>query len=67
MGGKLGIVAALCSYCKEYLKLKVLWGTNDALGFKWIGVNSIISIMTMTYQPSSKLYALDSNDDECLS
>ena len=38
----------------------------DALDSKWIDINSTVSTVTMTYQPSSKLYASDSNDDECL-
>ena len=39
---------------------------HDALDFKWIDVDSIISTVTMTYQPSFELYALDNNDVECL-
>ena len=38
----------------------------DASNYKWMDVNSIISTVTMAHQPSSKLYALDSNHVECL-
>ena len=38
----------------------------DASDFKWIDVDSIISTVTMTYQPSFELYAMDNNGVECL-
>ena len=39
---------------------------DDASNSKRVDVDLIISNVTMTHQPSSKLYALDGNDVECL-
>ena len=38
----------------------------DTLISKHINVDLLYQIVTMTYQPSSKLYASDSNDVACL-
>ena len=45
------------SKARDSLKYKY-----DASNSKLIDVDSIIATVTMTYLPSSKLYALDSND-----
>ena len=67
MRRKLGVVATLWSYCIGFLKLKSsLKDKYDALNSKWTDVDSILSTMTTTYQPFSKLYALDSNNAKCL-
>ena len=67
MGRKLGLVATRWSYCIGFYEARgSLKCKYDASDSNWIDVDSIISTMTMTYQPSSKLYALDSNDVECM-
>ena len=65
MERKLSLVATLWSYCLGFLggSLKYKYDASDS---KWMNVDSIISIVAMTYQPFSKLYALDSNGDEYL-
>ena len=67
MGRRLGLVATVWSYCIGFYEARgSLKYKYDASDSKWIDVDSIIPTMTMTYQPSSNLYALDSNDVECL-
>ena len=63
IGSSCNIMVLLYWFSKARGSLKYKY---DALNSKWIDVDSIISTVTMTYQPSSKLYALDSNDVECL-
>ena len=62
-GSSCNIMVLLYWFSKARGSLKYKY---DASNFKWIDVDSIISTITMTYQPSFQLYALDNIDVECL-